>query len=261
MKNKICAAVIALFTAEKIIRRLGQRWGATDEEFHAPLIGDDVIPHPMLETTHAITIKADAATIWPWLVQMGYHRGGWYSDVWWGTLLEEKLFIWTEPPDQRQEHPKASATRILPEFQSLAVGDIIPDGPKGSAFFTVWQIVPEHALVLYSTTHLEHLTPHRWQSHPQATKGEFSWTFALQPIAAAQTRLLIRTRANVSPRWTRLLEPLFFAADFAIVRQILRNLKARIENSVAETSEASEKVTMAQRVKDKDKAQLYQILV
>ncbi len=233
MKNKLSAIVIVLLTAEKTIRYLGQRWGASYDEVHSSFIGDDVIPHPMLETTHGITINADPAAIWPWLVQMGYHRGGWYGDVWWDTLLNEYLWVWTERPELRHEHPQPSARRILPEYQTLAVGDTIPDGPKGSAFFTVRQIVPEKALVLYSTTHLQHITPHRWQQHPQATSGEFSWTFVLQPIAVDQTRLLIRTRANIRPRWTYLLEPLFFGADFAIVRRILQNLKARIESSIA----------------------------
>jgi hypothetical protein len=47
------------------------RWGATDEEVHKPLPGDEIVPHPMLETTHAVTIDAYAEEIWPWLVQMG----------------------------------------------------------------------------------------------------------------------------------------------------------------------------------------------
>ena len=232
MKNKLMKLVLLLLTAEKMMRHLGKRWGATHDEVHSPFIGDDVIPHPMLETTHGITINANPATIWPWLVQMGYHRGGWYSDVWWDNLLNEHVWVWTEDPDQRHEHPQPSATQILPEYQNLAVGDLIPDGPEGSAFFTVSQIVPEKALVLHSTTHLRHMTPHRWQKHPAATSGEFSWTFVLDPIAPQQTRLLIRTRANIRPRWTQLLEPLFFGADFAIVRRILLNLKGRIENSV-----------------------------
>ena len=66
--------------AQNLIRREGLRGDATDEEVFASLPGDDLIPHPMIETTHAITIRVPAAEIWPWLVQMGNYRAGWYAD-------------------------------------------------------------------------------------------------------------------------------------------------------------------------------------
>ncbi len=52
------------------------KWGATDEEVHRRLPGDDQIPHPHTQWTRAITVKAKAAAIWPWLIQMGWGRGG-----------------------------------------------------------------------------------------------------------------------------------------------------------------------------------------
>jgi hypothetical protein len=60
----------------------GKALGATGDEVHRSLEDDDLVPHPMVETTHAITIHAPAAAIWPWLVQMGYHRAGLYTDSW-----------------------------------------------------------------------------------------------------------------------------------------------------------------------------------
>ena len=230
MNNRWCWVTLGLISTERLIRRLGTRWGANDDEVHACLAGDDIIPHPMLETTHAVTLETDPATVWPWLVQMGFHRGGWYSDVWWGTLLEDLVFVWSDSPESRHNRPKPSATRVLPQFQQLAVGDIVPDGPEGSAYFTVRVIEPERALVYHSTTHLKHLTPHRWQDHPQATSGEFSWAFVLRPLPDQRTRLLLRTRATIRPSWTRSAEPIFFLADFAIVRRMFRNLKERVED-------------------------------
>jgi hypothetical protein len=73
------------------LQRLGKRGGATDTEVNANLPGDDVIPHPMVETTHAITIQAPAATIWKWLIQAGYRgsgRAGWYGDLWFSRPLD-----------------------------------------------------------------------------------------------------------------------------------------------------------------------------
>ena len=60
MKGKLAWSLLALIGGYQVIRRLGQRSGATDEEVDGALPGDDVIPHPMIETTHAITISATA---------------------------------------------------------------------------------------------------------------------------------------------------------------------------------------------------------
>ena len=61
---------------------LGRRWGAAREELRAPMAGDDIVAHAQGQTTHAITIHAAAEDVWPWLVQMGYHRAGWYRYPW-----------------------------------------------------------------------------------------------------------------------------------------------------------------------------------
>jgi hypothetical protein len=68
------------------------RWGATDEEVHKPLLGDEIGPHPTVATTHALTLHASASEVWPWLVQMGYYRAGWYTDPsWWDKPVDEYL--------------------------------------------------------------------------------------------------------------------------------------------------------------------------
>ena len=123
MKNKLCMGLLTVASGAYLLRRLGLRWGATDAEVHRPLPGDEVMPHPMIETTHAITIRAPRAAIWPWLVQMGYHRAAWYTDSWY-YWVDKYLFRLERPP---------SADRILPQFQHLEVGDTVPDGPRGQA--------------------------------------------------------------------------------------------------------------------------------
>ena len=86
--------LLAAASGALLLRRLGRRWGATDDEVHRPMPADELIPHPMVETTHAITIQAAAAEVWPWLVQMGMDRGGWYSDPeWWDGLFEKVLWF------------------------------------------------------------------------------------------------------------------------------------------------------------------------
>ena len=84
MKSKLAWGLLAVFGGYQLVRRLGQRSGATDEEVDAALPGDEVIPHPMIETTHAITIQAPPSEVWRWLVQAGYRgsgRAGWYTDA------------------------------------------------------------------------------------------------------------------------------------------------------------------------------------
>jgi hypothetical protein len=91
------------------------RWGATDAEVRRAMPGDDRIPDAA-STTRAITIAAPAEQVWPWLVQLGYGRGGWYS------------YDWIDNDGQ------PSADRILPELQQLQVGDqilMLPEvGPR-----------------------------------------------------------------------------------------------------------------------------------
>ena len=71
MRNKLCVGLLAAASAAYLLRRQGKRWGATEDEVHRSLPGDDLVPHPMLETTHAITIHAPPAALWPWLVPVG----------------------------------------------------------------------------------------------------------------------------------------------------------------------------------------------
>jgi hypothetical protein len=84
------------------IRRWYLRWGATGAEIERSMLGDAGVPHTTYVTTLAVTVEAPAADIWPWLVQLGYRRGGLYSYDW-----LDRLFGFLDAP---------SAERIIPEF-------------------------------------------------------------------------------------------------------------------------------------------------
>src|SRR6266700_2137348 len=119
MRNKF-PGLLAVVCGALLLRRLGRRWGATDDEVHRPLPGDALLPHPMVETTHAITIQASAAEVWPWLMQMGMDRGGWYSDPeWWDSLAEKVLWSFLSSSEKTGYSLRAepSANRIIAEFQ------------------------------------------------------------------------------------------------------------------------------------------------
>src|SRR5215831_9672649 len=88
---------------------LGHNYGTTRAERRRRLPGDELTGHPMAVTTHAITIGAQPERVFPWLVQMGWHRGAWYTARW----VDWLLFPTNDP----------SADRLIPGFQHLAVGD------------------------------------------------------------------------------------------------------------------------------------------
>ena len=236
MKSKLAWGLLAACGGYLVIRRLGQRSGATDEEVDAALPGDEVIPHPMIETTHAITIQAPPSEVWRWLVQTGYRgagRAGWYTDAPMIGPLVDLFFRLTTPPD-REQADRAwmySADQILPEFQQPhMVGDVVPDGPPGTAYFIVRAVEPERFLILHSTTHIRLITPAFLQGTRWASYGEFTWNFILQPVGQDSTRFILRTRARFGPAlFRRIAPPLLYASEAIFPRQLLRGIKWRAE--------------------------------
>lgn len=204
-------------------RRLGRSWGSTRAEVEAALPGDDIIPNPMWQTIHGITIRARAADIWPWLVQMGITRGGWY--------LSQRLdkIVW------RIDNP--SVDRIVPELQQLSVGDVIPDSVDGTAHFRVIAIDLLKALVLHSRRHpINGVWPDLSAEDP-GLYLDFSWVFVLKELGDGTTRLLLRSRSLVmlgkkpAPPWIQIFLPLADLADFIYSRQMLRGIRRRVENA------------------------------
>ncbi len=205
MVKKICLGLATLGTTAAgayalFIRPWHLHWGATDEEVHQPMPGDDLVKHPLYEATRAITIKARPAEIWPWLVQMGTGRAGWYSYDW----LENLLL-----PESAVGSGISNAERIIPEFQDLKVGGSIPLSPTTG--WTVAAIEPNQALVLRITMHpLTGMPVERNDSKPGAYL-DGSWTFALHEFDGQTTRLIERVRADYRPRlWIAPLVPLGF---------------------------------------------------
>jgi hypothetical protein len=163
---------------------------------HWRLEGDDIIPVPRAQLTHAIAIDAPATKIWPWLLQMGCQRGGWYS---WDILDNAGL---------------PSADRINPDLQQLQVGDILPARPRGQEGFTVLRIVPERALVVGGS----------------APRWEGTWAFVLEPLGRDRTRLVTRYRAGFAPSvQMSLMLPVLTAAHAVMERKQLRTIKHHAE--------------------------------
>lgn len=185
------------------------RWGATDEEVHRTLPGDNQVPYPNTQWTRAITVKAKVAAIWPWLVQIGQGRGGYYSYPW----FEKLMGLGVEHADQ-----------INPAWQHLKVGDIIPAEPDGSGYRVI-AVEPDRALVLGAQEQDESI-PWSFTLLYQA----FTWAFVLEEVDTESTRLIMRMRAQVKHAPLVTLANLFidFGAFF-MKRRMLLGIKQRAE--------------------------------
>lgn len=174
-------------------------WGATWEEVHRTLRGDDLVPHPLMEATRALSIKAPPSAVWPWVVQMGYGRAGFYSY------------------DRIDNAGVPSADRIIPELQHLNVGDVMPTRSGGG--FTVEGLEPEQCLELVI----------RDRGRPI-----ISSVLLLEPLGVRRTRLITRVRMRPSLRPAALL--LYLAMDLGelpMMRKMMRGIKERAERNPA----------------------------
>jgi hypothetical protein len=186
-----------------LLARPGQmRWGATDAEIARAMPGDALSHDPAFLATRAITINAAPKVIWPWLVQIGWGRAGFY-----GYDILENL---GSPRGLR------SADHIVPDLQQLAVGDLLPLSAAGG--LVVNAITPNRYLV--------------WSGTSGVYPGAFTW--ALYPIDAQHTRLV--SRIQWSHHWA---QPLTLAMDLfteftdhLAVRKILQGVKDRTEGRV-----------------------------
>jgi hypothetical protein len=215
------------------VRRVSVRTGVSDEEAFGSLPGDEFIAHPMVEWTRGVTVHAAPERVWPWLAQMGYGRGGWYTPEWVDLFANRWVF--------GIRHPfPASAGRLLPEYQHVAVGDLICDGPDYASYFRVLRVDPQHALVYRSIRHprrgspidiTDPASPQRVEQQLREAGTYMDFTSALLLIErpGQGTRLLLRTRANYSPRAIRLLALPFVMFDATYGVAMLRAIARRAD--------------------------------
>lgn len=214
MDRRTTIAAAALTAGYAELQWLGRTYGATRDERHRGLAGDDLVVRPQATTTHATTIDAPPDHIWPWLVQMGWGRGQWYTARWVDLLLF---------PDNGP-----SADRLHPEWQDLKIGDRVLDGaPDKHTAFVVADLEPNRHLVLHSREHL----PPDWADRYGASI-DWSWQFVLDPLPEERTRFIFRSRLRLTPRW---VEAVYLAvivpADFIMARQMMRGVKRRAEGT------------------------------
>jgi hypothetical protein len=188
----IAAGLAALYVL--VLRPKTMRWGASDDEVDRPLPGDGVVAGRGFRATRAITIDAPPECVWPWIVQIGSGRAGWYA------------------LDRIDNGGVPSAQEIVPELQDLRVGDLIPMVVGKEIGPRVLQMEPNRRM-LWGTGH------------------EFSWEWVLEPIGHRRTRLITRMHEAYPPLLSRRMLYAIVASSGDIVMHWtqLRRIRGRAE--------------------------------
>lgn len=184
------------FVTSPLYRSWHARWGATPAELAAPMPGDELVPRAQFQCTRAITIDAPPKAVWPWLVQVGCLRGGFYSN----DLLDNL--------------GRPSAREIVAELQELEVGQWAPMSPRPSDA-TAFKV--------------EGFEVNQWLLW---RKPDSTWAWTLTDVGAEKTRLV--TRVHTRYEWRKPTSALIGLllmefGDFAMMRRMLRGLKERAE--------------------------------
>jgi hypothetical protein len=195
---------LPLFATAPLYRQWHLRWGATDDEVRGPMPGDDIVSKASFEATRAITIDAAPKMVWPWIVQMGYRRAGFYTYA----LLDNAGF--------------ESAERVLEEYQPPRIGDWMPMAKKvnETTAFKVTAFEPSEWLL--------------WE------KPDSTWAWKLLPLDGGRTRLVSRLKARYAwekPGSAILTLVLLEFGDFPMMRRVMKGIKARAEQLNAQRSQ------------------------
>jgi hypothetical protein len=168
-------------------------WGATAAERAGVMAGDSLIVRPHFVATRAITIDAPTEAVWPWIIQMGYGRAGWYSY----DLLDNR--------------GRRSTQGIEARWQQLRIGDRVRMSARADdhTAFRVRALVPYQLLV--------------W-AKPDAT-----WSWRLEAAGSGTTRLVTRVRARYEGAAALLGAPLMEIGDYPMMRRCLLGIKTGAE--------------------------------
>lgn len=190
--------------ATVLLRRWSLRYGATPDELNSILPGDDQVSRPNLVSTRAITIRAGADRVWPWIAQLGQGRGGFYSYHRLENLVGADIH---------------NADTIVPAWQHITVGDqvnLAADMP-----LTITQLDPGLALVLGGGI------PMGTMSSPFT----FSWAFVLRDDSDGGTRLIVRERFGYTKRWAALVVEPTELVSFLMSQRMLHGIRHRSEHA------------------------------
>ena len=210
---------------------------ATEAECAMPLPGDDLVPAAMVQTTRAVTVDAPPRQVWQWLAQIGQGRAGFYSDSrsWDRCVAWYYRFLSRRQAGGAVSYDVAADDRIVGAWQHTQAGDVIADGPPGTAYYVVRQAEPGRLLVLFTDTHLRYLLPAGLRENARlGAHGEISVSYVLTEPEPGATRLVRRMRLSCGPWPFRFyVIPIVLIWGEAITaRNFLRGVRRRAEAGV-----------------------------
>jgi hypothetical protein len=195
-----------IWAVSPALRPWHMRWGASQAEIAAPMPGDEVVPRAQFNATRAINIEVPPEQVWPWIVQLGYGRAGFYTY----DLLDNAGV--------------PSADRIIEDHQELKVGDRVPmfHETRGlSIAYTVDSLTANESML--------------WVHHPhEGERPDSTWSWQLTALPDGGTRLITRMKQDYrweNPRLAAFNLVLMEFGDFAMERRMLNGIKLRAEQA------------------------------
>jgi hypothetical protein len=215
VSRSLAAAAAAIGVYAAVVRPRMLRSGATLEEVEGPYPGADLVPGSTRGSTMAVTIDAPPERVWPWLVQMGHDRAGWYS--------------W----DRLDNFGQPSADRIHPEWQQISVGDRMVSAPNGKYWFEVAALEPFRFLALRASFDLRGRQIPSGGIRPPAYNDSV-WCFLLKELPQERTRLVVSVYGAARPRLLNAMASLIFwePAHWIMQRRQFTIIRRRTEQHV-----------------------------
>jgi hypothetical protein len=189
--GRLSFAIATILFSLFVYRQWALNWGATEEEINRKMPGDDVVINPTFNSTRAVTIHARPEEIWPWIIQIGYKKAGFYSY------------------DRLDNNGIPSAKQIIPEYQDLKAGDLIPMSRE--SFAEVILLEPERFMLLV-------FQDGAWTNN--------TWAWGLYELDDEHTRLVTRLRVGKSSAVSGLMLDFF---EIIMMRKCMLGIKSRAE--------------------------------
>jgi hypothetical protein len=197
-------SAVPLWAVTPLVRPWHMRWGATNAEVAGAMPGDEVVCRAQFNATRAITIEAPPEHVWPWITQLGYRRGGFYTY------------------DLVDNGGERSADRIIEEYQHLEVGDLIPMFHEAHGLAIAYRVdsfQPDDWML--------------WVHRPHENdQPDSTWSWQLKRLPDERTRLVTRMKQDYrwqTPRLATFNLILMEFGDFAMERRMLKGIKTRAE--------------------------------
>jgi hypothetical protein len=197
-------SAVPIWAVTPLVRPWHMRWGATDAEVAAAMPGDDIVRRAQFNATRAVTIEAPPEHVWPWIAQLGYGRGGFYTY------------------DLVDNAGERSADRIIDKYQHLEVGDLIPMFHESHGLAIAYKVDSFQVNEWMVWVH----RPHE-DDQPDST-----WSWRLTRLTPERTRLVTRMKQDYrwqTPRLAIFNLILMEFGDFAMERRMLKGIKVRAE--------------------------------